>query len=88
MLTFLLVLLALPVGAALGWYGGRLYYEWTAPPWGQYGYEFEGLIESFVGAGLGALLCATAVVVVRVHRARSRRQAGSAEAGSVRRRRR
>jgi hypothetical protein len=73
-LTFLLVLMALPVGGYLGWHAGTRYYEWTAGPDAQYGYEFEGMVENLMGAVIGALLLAAVVAVVRALQARSRRR--------------
>lgn len=41
------------VGTVAGGGLGIVWYELHKPEWGQYGYEFEGLIETLVGATLG-----------------------------------
>ena len=73
MATVALVLVGLVAGAYLGWHAGTLWYEWTKPPWGQYGYEFEGLSQNLVGALVGALVCALVVLLVRIRSARAAR---------------
>lgn len=55
MRIFFAVLLGLAAGLVLGGFAGAQYYIHFGPSWGQYGYEFEGLVESAVGAVLGGL---------------------------------
>lgn len=51
------------IGAVVGGFGGFVLgwvaYELTKPPWGQFGYEFEGLLQAFVGATVGVVLGVT-----------------------------
>lgn len=82
LLAVLAVLCGAALGTVVGAWLGKQYYVHLGPPWGQYGYEFEGLWESLVGAALGAVVGAalSAVLVVRRRRAatspapRSRRE--------------
>lgn len=41
------------IGAMVGGFFGAQWYIHFGPPWAQYGYEFEGLIETLIGAGVG-----------------------------------
>lgn len=52
-----------------GWLGAQ-YYIHLGPPWGQYGYEFEGLAETAAGAAIGGLVGAAvgAAVALRLRR--------------------
>jgi hypothetical protein len=67
MITLVALLAGLVAGAVLGGLVGALYYIYLGPPWGQYGYEFEGVIETLVGGVIGALVGAVAAVVLRIH---------------------
>lgn len=55
MRIFFAVVLGLAAGLVLGGFAGAQYYIHFGPSWGQYGYEFQGLVESAVGAVLGGL---------------------------------
>ena len=65
MVTFLALLAGLLVGAILGGVAGAQYYIHLGPSWGQYGYEFEGIMETFVGGVVGALVGAVVAVLLR-----------------------
>ena len=44
------------VGVVAGGWLGAQYYIHLGPPWGQYGYEFEGFGQTVAGAAIGGLV--------------------------------
>lgn len=58
------VLGGLLVGVVAGAWLGAQYYIHLGPPWGQYGYEFEGVAETASGAAIGGLIGAAVGHVV------------------------
>lgn len=50
------ILGGLLTGAVAGAWLGAQYYVRLGPPWGQYGYEFEGMAETAAGAVIGGLV--------------------------------
>jgi gas vesicle protein len=57
-------------GLVAGGVVGAQYYVHLGPPWGQYGYEFEGFLETLVGAAVGAVVGTAAATALAL---RSRR---------------
>jgi gas vesicle protein len=70
----LAALAGLLAGVVVGGVLGAQYYVHLGPPWGQYGYEFEGFLETLVGAGVGALVGAAAATALAIRSRRGGRQ--------------
>jgi hypothetical protein len=70
------ILVGLVAGLIVGGWLGAQYYVHMGPAWGQYGYEFEGFVETAVGAAVGGLagVAAGAARVLRRRRGRGTRQ--------------
>ena len=60
------ILGGLLAGAVAGGWLGAQYYIHLGPPWGQYGYEFEGFAETAAGAGIGGVVGAAVGAAVPV----------------------